>query len=98
MMFLFSKGVTAEEEVLLRFSLKESMYKAIHPLICQYVSFMEAEVQPLSDGTAEFLFQLKSGAHRQFGAITSHWRRDGDFFLSSASAALADAPKEECKF
>jgi len=74
----------------LRFGLKESIYKAMHPLICQYVGFMEAEVQPLADGTAAVTFQLKSGVHEQFGTVTAHWQRIGDFFLSTASVRLLD--------
>jgi len=82
--------VTVEEEVLLRFSLKESIYKAMHPLICQYVGFMEAEVQPLADGTAETTFMLKSGAHEQFGTVSAHWQRIGEYFLSTASVRLRE--------
>ena len=34
-------GVSIESELLLRFSLKESVYKAIHPFVRRYVSFHE---------------------------------------------------------
>lgn len=85
-----AQNVTAEEEVLLRFGLKESIYKAMHPLICQYVGFMEAEVQPLPDGTAEVTFMLQSGVHEQFGTVTAHWQRIGDLFLSTSSVRLRD--------
>eukprot|EP00535_Pseudo-nitzschia_heimii_P006765 CAMPEP_0197185274 /NCGR_PEP_ID=MMETSP1423-20130617/11595_1 /TAXON_ID=476441 /ORGANISM="Pseudo-nitzschia heimii, Strain UNC1101" /LENGTH=244 /DNA_ID=CAMNT_0042636297 /DNA_START=180 /DNA_END=911 /DNA_ORIENTATION=+ len=44
--------ISVDEEVLLRFSLKEAIYKAAHPLLRQYVGFQEAEVTPYSDGTA----------------------------------------------
>jgi phosphopantetheine--protein transferase-like protein len=37
-------------EVVLHFSLKEALYKAINPLIGRYVSFQEATVLPRSDG------------------------------------------------
>ena len=50
-------GVSAEEEVLLRFSLKEAIYKAVHPLLCQYVSFQEAEVRTYDDGTGSCTVQ-----------------------------------------
>ena len=80
--------MSLEEEVLLRFSLKESVYKAMHPLICQYVGFMEAEVQPLPDGTAKATFMLKSGVHHQFETVTAHWQRIGDYFLTSSSVCL----------
>jgi hypothetical protein len=67
----------------------------MHPLINQYVSFQEAETQPLANGTFVIKFQLKSGAHEQFQHVSAHWRRikssnsnnssNGEFFLTSAS-------------
>jgi phosphopantetheine--protein transferase-like protein len=82
-------GVTRDEEVLLRFSLKESVYKAMHPLICQFVGFQEAEIKPHSDGTATINLFLKSGAHEMFKETKAHWRRiEGDLFLTSASITL----------
>jgi 4'-phosphopantetheinyl transferase EntD len=87
---LFDQGISKAEEVLLRFSLKESVYKAMHPLICQFVCFQEAEIQPLADGTADVLLFLKSGAHESLECVTAHWRRQGDFFLSSACARLKE--------
>lgn len=82
--------MSTEEEVLLRFSLKESVYKAMHPLICQYVGFQEAEIQPLPDGSANVTLFLKSGAHKSFESVTAHWQRLGDFFLSTASVRLKE--------
>ncbi|KAG5183440.1 hypothetical protein JKP88DRAFT_348670 [Tribonema minus] len=37
-------GLTAEQQVLLRFSVKESLYKALSPRVRRYVGFREAEV------------------------------------------------------
>jgi len=85
------KGVTEEEEVLLRFSLKESVYKAMHPLLCQFVGFQEAEITPHADGTATVSLNLKNGAHELFSEkdTIAHWRRIGsEFFLTSASVIL----------
>lgn len=87
------KGVTEEEEVLLRFSLKESVYKAMHPLLCQFVGFQEAEITPNADGTASVSLNLKNGAHELFSEkhTTAHWRRiEGDYFLTSASIMLKE--------
>lgn len=86
------EGISREEEVLLRFSLKESVYKAMHPLINHYVGFQEAEITPNTDGTATVSLDLKSGMHKNFGEISAHWSTvlDGDFFLSSASVTLRD--------
>jgi 4'-phosphopantetheinyl transferase EntD len=44
--------------VMLRFSLKEALYKALHPHLYRYVAFEEAEVFPLLDGTAEITLSL----------------------------------------
>ena len=38
-------------EIVLHFSIKEALYKAINPLIGRYVSFQEATVLPGSDGS-----------------------------------------------
>lgn len=73
---------------MLRFSIKESIYKAIHPLICQFVGFQEVQVQPFQNGTAEIDFHLKSDAETRFKDVTVHWRRVGKYFLTSASASL----------
>lgn len=87
----------SDEEVLLRFSLKESLYKAMHPLICQYVGFKEADVQPTPDGGTEIKLNLKSGDHDRFEKVEAHWRRVGDLFLSSALVQLGDeAQPTEC--
>jgi len=84
-------GVTRDEEVLLRFSLKESVYKAMHPLICQFVGFQEAEIKPHNDGTATVFLNLKSGQQERFQEVKAHWRRiDGDFFLTSSSVTLKE--------
>ena len=68
-------------------SLKESVYKAMHPILCQYVGFQEAEITPLSDGTAQVMLNLTSGAHESLGIViqSASWKRVGDFFLTSAA-------------
>lgn len=84
-------GVTRDEEVLLRFSLKESVYKAMHPLICQFVGFQEAEIKPHNNGTATVYLNLRSGQHKRFQEVEAHWRRiDGDFFLTSSRVTLKE--------
>lgn len=81
------QGVSEEEEVLLRFSLKEAIYKAAHPLLCQYVSFQQAEVTPYANGTASCTWLLENKADEQISKLTAHWRRlaEDEFFLTSAS-------------
>lgn len=82
-------GITVDEEVLLRFSLKEAIYKAAHPLLCQYVSFQEAEVTPSTDGTASCTWLLDTTRidTTRIAKLTAHWRKlaDGKYFLTSAS-------------
>lgn len=74
-------------------SLKEAIYKAVHPLLCQYIGFREAEVTPHANGTATCDWFITSGAHKNLGTLTAHWRKldDGQFFLTSASAQLKDS-------
>jgi len=68
-------------------SLKESVYKAMHPIICQYVGFQEAEVTPFQNGTAQVILNLTSKSHEQLGVVvrSASWKTVGDFFLTSAS-------------
>ena len=72
----------------MRFSIKESLYKAVHPLICQYVGFQEAEVVPHANGTATCTWDLRSGAHSNIATTTAHWKRVGELFLTSGSVTL----------
>jgi 4'-phosphopantetheinyl transferase EntD len=97
MFFFYFQGISRDEEVLLRFSIKESIYKAMHPLICQYVGFQEAEVQPQADGSVLVRLALNSGAQERFGTVTAHWRKlpDLGFFLTSASVRLKDSDDGE---
>jgi len=92
------QGVTRDQEVLLRFSLKECVYKAMHPLICQFVGFKEAEITPHDNGTATVHLKLKNGAHEKFSEIIAHWRMLGDdeYFLTSSRVVLKDEYITDC--
>jgi 4'-phosphopantetheinyl transferase EntD len=48
-------------QVVLHFSLKEAIYKAINPLLGRYVSFQEATVLPADDGSVVVRLALKQG-------------------------------------
>jgi 4'-phosphopantetheinyl transferase EntD len=48
-------------EVVLHFSLKESLYKAINPVVGRYVSFQEATVLPHPDGSVAVTLSLTKG-------------------------------------
>lgn len=47
--------------VVLHFSIKEALYKAISPLVGRYVSFREATVLPGNDGSVAVTLTLKQG-------------------------------------
>ena len=82
-------GVSIDEEVLLRFSLKESAYKALHKYVNRYVQFAEAEVYPCGNrdgGTAEIKLLLNthnddastnenSTGSKSVYKVEAHWRR-----------------------
>lgn len=51
-------------QVLLRFSAKEAIYKALDPFVHRYVGFHEVRVTPAPDGTAAVSVQLQEGAFR----------------------------------
>jgi len=89
-------GLPQDVEVMVRFSLKESIYKAMHPIICQKVGWREVEVTPHSNGTATVNFRIANNAHHQFESVTAHWRLlDSNLILSSASVTGKDQEQSE---
>jgi len=80
-------NISTEEEVMLRFSLKEAIYKAVHPVINQYVGFQEAEVIPFENGTATVHWNLTNNNNKmdKLGIVTAHWKKIKHHFLTSAS-------------
>ena len=62
-----------EHEVLLRFSSKEAIYKALDPFVRRYVGFHEVSVSTRSDGSADVTARLRPG-EGPF-AIEVRWRR-----------------------
>jgi enterobactin synthetase component D len=69
-------------EVLLRFSAKEAVYKALDPFVRRYVGFGEIAVSPLEDGTARVTPGLPVG-EGPF-AIEVRWRRFDGIVLTTA--------------
>jgi phosphopantetheine--protein transferase-like protein len=69
-------------EVLLRFSAKEAIYKALDPYVRRYVAFHEVSVTPREDGTAVVRQRLNEG-QGQF-AVEVTWRRMDDVVLTTA--------------
>jgi 4'-phosphopantetheinyl transferase EntD len=69
-------------EVLLRFSAKEAVYKALDPFVQRYVGFKEVSVSTLADGGASVTLRLARG-EGPF-AIDVCWRRLGGIVLTTA--------------
>ena len=64
--------------ILLCFSIKEALYKAINPIIRRYVSFQEATVIPTPDGSVELTLALAKGegpfvAEARWSEIAGHF-------------------------
>jgi 4'-phosphopantetheinyl transferase EntD len=81
-------SLTSKKRWYLASSLKEAIYKAVHPILCQYVGFQEAEVLPHADGTASCKWYLETGpVDNVLKDLKAHWCRldDQGFFLTSAS-------------
>ena len=74
--------VARAREVLLRFSAKEAIYKAVDPFVRRFVGFKEVSVRPLADGRAEVRSHLPPG-EGPF-AIEVRWLRWEGFVLTTA--------------
>jgi 4'-phosphopantetheinyl transferase EntD len=71
-----------EREVILRFSAKESVYKALDPFVRRYVGFHEVAVHLRGDGTGGVTPFLAHG-EGPF-AFDLRWEREGALILTSA--------------
>lgn len=71
------------DAVLLRFSLKEAIYKAIDPWLGRLVGFTEIEVEPLDDGRVRITPALREARPPQ---IEAAWRMVGGRIVSEARA------------
>jgi phosphopantetheine--protein transferase-like protein len=70
-------NIPIEEDILLRFSFKESVYKAIHPFLPRSIDFAEVEVYPSADGTADLKFLLKT---KEIFNYKASWFRFRDIY------------------
>ena len=82
-------------------SLKESVYKAMHPILCQYVGFHEAEITPCVDGTAKVSLQLVHGRNNNNNIVivihSASWKKIGnDFFINEL--ALFGSGLNTCEY
>ena len=70
-------NIPIEEDILLRFSFKESVYKAIHPFLPRSIDFAEVEVYTSADGTADLKFLLKT---KEIFNYKASWFRFRDIY------------------
>ena len=75
-------NISSKQEVLLRFSLKESVYKSLDPYVKRYVGFKEVAVSPQPNGVAQIRFYLPEN-EGPFQTDLS-WIQQGAFFLTTA--------------
>jgi 4'-phosphopantetheinyl transferase EntD len=70
-------------EVVLHFSVKEALYKALNPIVGRYVSFHEATVLPASDGSVGVTLGLakNEGPFR----VEAHWSEIAGHLLTTAA-------------
>ncbi len=71
-------------EILVRFSLKEAIFKALDPSLQRYIGFQEARVTPRRDGTAHVDLSLRGG-EGPF-ALDARWFIDGEHVIGSVCA------------
>jgi 4'-phosphopantetheinyl transferase EntD len=74
-------------EVLLRFSAKEAIYKALDPFVHRFVGFKEVSVAPQADGRADVRLHLDNN-EGPF-AVEVRWRRFDALVLTTARVARA---------
>jgi len=70
-------------QVVLHFSIKEALYKAINPLLGRYVSFQEATVLPHRDGSVAVTLALSKG-EGPFAAEARFTEVDGHILVTAA--------------
>ena len=73
-------GLTAERRwtaVLLRFSIKEALYKALAPRLKRYIGFDEAQLSKLANGSAQVDLNLKEGDAPSHAEVKYEWMTDG---------------------
>jgi enterobactin synthetase component D len=81
-------GGMRRREVILHFSIKEALYKAINPLIGRYVSFQEVSVLPHADGSVDVSLALS----KQEGPFSAEarWSEIDDHLLTTATVRLRE--------
>jgi len=80
-------GLPQGTETLLHFSMKEALYKALHPHLHQYVGWQEAEVFPHEDGTFDIELKLKNSS-KKFETEGRWLLLDNGMFLTTVHVKL----------
>lgn len=83
--------LSKEADIMLRFSIKESIYKAIHPIVKRYVGFQEVEVFPTMDGSGRINFLFNDFKALGLGEVnySVEWRLFlNEYIISSIKIAL----------
>lgn len=74
------------EATLVRFALKEAVYKAIDPYVHRYVRFTEVELDVRDDGAAVVRLMLPELSAREV-LVESRWRVDGPWIIAVARSS-----------
>ena len=83
-----SLGLPAPAELLLRFSLKEALYKALHPLVRSPIRWHAVRVRPRRGGGCDVeLGALEEEAGARIAAHAA-WSREDEHFVTTARALL----------
>lgn len=84
--------VSRDDEVLLRFSAKEALYKVLDPYLHRFIGFHEVEVEPAADGTCAVKLLLPDAGVP--GHIRVCWTSSDRLGVSSAPFFLTTAVSE----
>ena len=71
------------ESTLVRFAIKEAVYKAIDPYVGRYVRFTEVELEVADDGRAAVRLLLPE-ADMQRVQVEAHWRFEDRWIIAMA--------------
>ena len=81
-------GLAASEELLLRFSMKEALYKALHPLVRQTIRWHSVQILPQADGSCTV---RPGGLEEQVGAtldVEASWQVREGYYVTTARASI----------
>ena len=86
-------GLDERADALLRFSLKEALYKAIHPLLPTSIPWHSVTVWPAADGSCRVDPSALEALVAARLEADAQWQVQDGFFISTASALLVEPPQ-----